>query len=130
MQGFFSEGTQFEQEITPLIRGTVPQNSGIAAVIPAEQILHILQTPRARAKTLLTIAAAYMADAKYSDADRLFNESISMSEKAVGAEHPDVADALEQYAILLRKQNRLSEANKAEARAGQIRVKSSTGVRP
>jgi hypothetical protein len=128
MQGFFSEGTEFALEITPLIRGTVSQNSGIAGVIPAEQILHILQTPRARAKTLLAIANTYLGDGKYPDAERLFKESISMSERAVGAEHPDVADALEAYAILLRNQNRVPEASKLVARASQIRAKSNPGV--
>jgi len=62
MQGFFQEGTDFSLEITPLLRGSVSENSGIAAVIPAEEILHILQTPRARALTLLTIANTYLND--------------------------------------------------------------------
>jgi tetratricopeptide repeat protein len=109
--------------VTPLLRGTVAQNSGIAAVIPAERILKILQTPRARAKTLLAIANTYLQDGKYADADRFFNESIRMSEQAVGVSHPDVADSLEGYTILLRKQNRVSEVAKAEARAREIRAK-------
>jgi hypothetical protein len=128
MQGFFSEGAEFALEITPFIRGTVMQNSGIAAVIPAEQILHILLTPRARAKTLLAIANTYLDDGKYTDAERLFNESISMSEKAVGDDHPDVADGLEAYAVLLRNRNRIPEANRADAHARRIRAKGSAGL--
>jgi hypothetical protein len=128
MQGFFSEGAEFALEITPLISGTVLQNSGIAGVIPAEQILHILQTPRARAKTLLAIASTYLNDGKHADAERLFKESISMSEQAVGSEHPDVADALEAYAVLLRSRNRVPEAKAVDARARRIRAKNNPGV--
>jgi hypothetical protein len=123
MQGFFKEGIDFSLKITPLLRGSVSENSGIAAVIPADEILNILQTPRARALTLLTIANSYSNDGKYSDAERLFKESLSMSEKAVGPEHPDVADVLGGYAASLRKQNRTFEAFFAEARAEKIRAK-------
>jgi hypothetical protein len=50
MQGFFSESADILFDITAM-HGTVSQNSGIAAVIPAEKISQILATPRAKAMT-------------------------------------------------------------------------------
>ena len=43
--------------------------------------------------------------------------------KALGPEHPDVAQSLENYAALLRKTGRATEAAKMEARAKAIRAK-------
>jgi hypothetical protein len=43
--------------------------------------------------------------------------------KALGPEHPNVATVLENYADLLRKTNRQSEAAKLEARAKGIKAK-------
>ena len=44
-------------------------------------------------------------------------------EKALGAEHPNVAQSLENYSALLRETERGSEAVKLEARAKAIRAK-------
>ncbi len=44
-------------------------------------------------------------------------------EKALGPDHPRVATALENYAALLRKTGRGTEASKLEARAKAIRAK-------
>ena len=41
----------------------------------------------------------------------------------MGAEHPDVVESLENYAVLLRKTGRDIEAVKLEARAKAIRAK-------
>jgi len=45
------------------------------------------------------------------------------AEKALGAEHPDVAQSLENYAALLRETGRADEATATEARAEAIRAK-------
>jgi len=44
-------------------------------------------------------------------------------EKALGAEHPDVAICLENYALCLRAIDRSQEAEPLEARARAIRAK-------
>ena len=44
-------------------------------------------------------------------------------EKALGAEHPNVAQSLENYSALLRETGRGSEAVKLEARAKKMRTK-------
>ncbi len=51
--------------------------------------------------------------------------ALANREKALGPEHPDVAQGLENYAALLRKTGRSAEASKMEARAKAIRAKHS-----
>ncbi len=48
---------------------------------------------------------------------------MAIVEKALGPDHPDVAQSLENYAALLRKTGRSAEAEKLEARAEAIRAK-------
>ncbi len=48
---------------------------------------------------------------------------MAIYEKVLGPEHPNVATVLENYAALLHKLNRESEAEKMEARAKAIRAK-------
>ncbi len=66
--------------------------------------------------------------------DRLFYEfdledvttadpSLAIVEKALGPEHPDVAQILENYAALLRETGRADEAERMDARAKVIRAK-------
>ena len=49
--------------------------------------------------------------------------ALATFEKALGPEHPHVAQSLENYAALLRKTGRATEASKMEARAEAIRSK-------
>lgn len=49
MQGFFPEASPVAVEARQVHR-IAAQNSGIAGVVPADKILHILQSPRAKAK--------------------------------------------------------------------------------
>ncbi len=49
--------------------------------------------------------------------------ALANREKALGPEHRDVAQGLENYAALLRKTGRGTEATKMEARAKAVRAK-------
>ncbi len=49
--------------------------------------------------------------------------ALANREKALGPEHPDVAQGLENYAALLRKTGRITGAAKMKARAKAIRAK-------
>ncbi len=60
---------------------------------------------------------------KYAEAEPLYKRSLAIVEKALGPEHPDVATSLKNYAALLRKTGRATEASKMEARAKAIRAK-------
>ena len=75
------------------------------------------------ATSLSGLADLYYAQGKYTEAEPLYQRSLAIREKALGAEHPAVATTLENYAALLRKTNREAEAATIEARAKAIRAK-------
>ena len=58
-----------------------------------------------------------------AEAEPHYKRALAIIEKALGPEHPDVAQSLENYAALLRKTGRDDEAVKLEARAKAIRAK-------
>ncbi len=58
-----------------------------------------------------------------ADAEPLYQRALAIFEKALGPEHPKVAKALLNYAVLLRATRRSDEAAKMEARAKAIRAK-------
>ena len=52
---------------------------------------------------LLTCFVCAMADqGKYEEAEPLFKRSLAIREKALGAEHPDVAQSLNNMGLLLK----------------------------
>ncbi len=63
------------------------------------------------------------AQGRYAEAEPLFQRALAIDEKALGPEHPDVAQSLENYAALLRQTARADEAERMEARAKAIRAK-------
>ena len=52
----------------------------------------------------------YHEQGRYAEAEPLYQESLSIYEKALGPEHPDVALSLNNLAELYRQQGRYSEA--------------------
>ena len=58
-----------------------------------------------------------------AEAEPLFKRALAIVEKALGPQHPDVVTSLENYAALLRKTERTTEATKMEARAKAIRAR-------
>ena len=68
------------------------------------------------------LALLYRAQGKYAEAEPLYQRALKILEKALG-DHPDLASGLENYAVLLRKTERESEAAELEARAKAIRAK-------
>ncbi len=66
----------------------------------------------------------YDNQSKYAEAEPLYQRSLAIREKALGPEHPDVAQSLESYAALLRQTARADEAARMEARTKAIRAKS------
>ncbi len=59
----------------------------------------------------------------FAEAEPLNKRALSIVEKALGPDHPHVATNLMNYAALLRKTGRGTEAVKLEARAKAIRAK-------
>ncbi len=64
------------------------------------------------------------AQGGYEEAKPLYRRSLGTFERALGPEHPHVAQSLENYAALLRQTARADEAERMEARAKAIRAKS------
>ncbi len=74
------------------------------------------------ATSLNNLALLYATQGKYAEAEPLYQRALGIVEKALGPEHPHVAQSLENYAALLRKTGRDDEAVKLEARARAIRA--------
>ncbi len=75
------------------------------------------------AMSLNSLARLYGDQGKYAEAEPLVKRALAIQEKALGPQHPNVAQGLENYAALLRKTGRTAEADKMEARAKAIRDK-------
>jgi len=69
------------------------------------------------------LAMFFASQFKYEEAEPFFRRALAIWEKALGPEHPNVAQVLENYADLLRKTGREEEASGMEARAQAIREK-------
>ncbi len=75
------------------------------------------------ATSLNNLAELYRAQGRYAEAGPLHQRALAIREKALGPDHPHVAQSLENYAALLRKTGRSAEATRMEARAKAIRAK-------
>jgi len=117
MQGFFTEGEDILFDITASLHGTASQNSGLAAVIPAEKIREILGSPRAKAITDGIIANGLLQDGKYPEAEELYKHALTQIESSEGLYHPDLINVLQGYAQLLKRVGRAQEASKTLTRA-------------
>ncbi len=73
--------------------------------------------------SLTNLALLYHDLGNYAEAAPLYRRALAIYEKALGPEHPDVAQSLENYAALLRKTGRADEVEELEARAKAIRAK-------
>jgi tetratricopeptide (TPR) repeat protein len=69
------------------------------------------------------LATLYIKQGQYAPAEPLFERALAIREKALGAEHPDVAICMKNYASLLRKSGRPEDAAPLESRARAIRAK-------
>jgi tetratricopeptide (TPR) repeat protein len=78
--------------------------------------------PAAAEPTLLNnLADLYRAQGRYADAEPLYKRSLAIREKALGADHPDVATSLNNLANLYRAQGRYADAEPLYKRALAIR---------
>jgi hypothetical protein len=119
MQGFFPEGLDVAIQIAEL-HGVAAQNSGIAAVIPAEKITNILDSPRGKAFVERSVGAALLARGGLQGAEKCLITAIRLLETS-SPHHSDLADCLGLYAMVLRKTNRFGLAALADRRATLIR---------
>ena len=78
------------------------------------------------ATSLNNLAALAMAQGQYPHAEPFLQRALTIVEHTLGAAHPVVATSLENYAELLRRLDRQTEAGVLEARARAIRAKYAT----
>ena len=77
---------------------------------------------------LLHAGGAHLYDrARFAEAEPLYERSLAIKEKSLGGDHPEVAAALNNLAILYRKQGRLVEAELLLERSLAISEKSLGG---
>ncbi len=86
-------------------------------------VSHFRRTCANHLDCLNNLAELYQAQGNYADAEPLYQRSRTILERALGLEHPNVAQSLENYAALLRKTGRPKKAAKMEAHANAIRAK-------
>jgi hypothetical protein len=75
------------------------------------------------AHSLTGLAFFFQTHGHYARAESLFEWALAIQERTLGPDHPDVATSLENYADILRKTHRKTEAIVVEARAKAIRAK-------
>src|SRR5262249_55667735 len=71
---------------------------------------------------LNNLAALYTKQGKYGEAESQYKRALAIIEKGLGPNHPNVAPALENYAISLRQTGRAAEAAELEDRAKAIKA--------
>jgi tetratricopeptide (TPR) repeat protein len=74
------------------------------------------------ATSLNNLAFLYYAQGPHAQAEPLYRRALVICEKALGRDHPYVANSLENLAALYRATKRDEEAEKLEQRAARIRA--------
>ena len=72
--------------------------------------------------SLNNLAELYRTQGQYAQAEPLYKRALAIQEKALGANHPEVATSLNNLALLYRKTGREIEAKELENRAAAIRA--------
>jgi hypothetical protein len=101
MQGFYSTDSKVSVQ-TAELNGVAKENTGVAAVIPAQKILDILESPRAMSARDLEIAKRLQEQGKLKEAIDLYKAIIDRLTK-FDKYHPDLAIAKMAYASALEK---------------------------
>jgi hypothetical protein len=71
-----------------------------------------------------------LIEGDYAPAEGMLKESVAIREQALGRDHPDVAQTLEDNARLLRQWNRDALATDMENRAKEIRTTLEEAAKP
>jgi hypothetical protein len=114
MQGYFNSdrpATLDTSQVTETahVEVKLSDNSGIAAVVPAEKILDVLAQPRVRGWAALIRGATLEKAGKTADAEASFKQAIDVL-RAADPGHPLLKQAILQYAQFLRESGRNAEA--------------------
>lgn len=78
------------------------------------------------ANSLKNLARLYYFQSKFTVSKPLFEAAITIRKSLFGPRHPKVAEALTQYAKLLRKMKRIEEAQNIDQEVHSIRARHGT----
>lgn len=95
------------------------ENSGIAAIVPAQKILDIIAQPRMKAYVSAIKAISLGKAGRAAEADSSFKEAISTL-RETDPEHPLLKEILMEYIDYLRNAGRFPEANFQQRSANLI----------
>jgi tetratricopeptide (TPR) repeat protein len=84
--------------------------AAIAAYEKAVELQEELKSDLALATSLNNLAFLYQSQGRYTEAEPFFLRSLSIREKHLGADHPDIARSLNNLAVLYKLQGRCAEA--------------------
>jgi len=101
MQGFYSTDSKVSVQ-TAELNGVAKENTGVAAVIPAEKISGILESPRAVSRRDLEVAKLLQDKGDFKDALDLYKTAIDRLTQ-FDKYHPDLVLAKMAYAEALEK---------------------------
>jgi hypothetical protein len=118
MQGYFGVDSPISMG-TAKINGKAIENTGVAAVVPAQKILDILQSPRGRAHIDRRVAGFYISSGRLEEAAALYRDLISRL-SAFDPLHSDFRVAKLEYAELLKKMGKYVEASTQQREAAAI----------
>lgn len=80
-----------------------------------------LQNARGYAARLRNLTGFYIAQRRYDEAEAQYQHALKVLEQEFGPSHFSVGMVLESYTTLLRRTNRLAEAEKMEASVKAIK---------
>ena len=69
----------------------------------------------------IALAMVYVVGGRLAEAESLVARAVAIGDEALGPDHPDLASALEVYAIVLKLNGREAEGEAMDARAAAIR---------
>jgi tetratricopeptide (TPR) repeat protein len=80
------------------------------------------------ALALNNLAALYLYQDRYADAEPLLKRSVAVFEKALGPNHPEIADVIDNLAEMYKTQGRTADAEPLFKRSAAIRDKAGTKI--
>ncbi len=101
MQGYYSVDSQVSVQ-TSQVNEVAKENTGIAAVVPAQKVLDILNSPRAVSKRDLEVAKFLLTQGKTTEALALYSTAVNRLTE-FDRYHPDLVAAKLSYADALQQ---------------------------
>jgi hypothetical protein len=119
MQGFYSTDSKVSVQ-TAELNGVAKENTGVAAVVPADKIVEILESPRAASRRDMQVANLLAEKGNLKDAIELYKTAIDRLTK-FDKYHPDLILTKMAYAAVLEKSGDKTGSARETAEANAIK---------